>query len=83
MSYISVDYAEGRRQGARIEAMAKECAKMREDLSAAGVDGLEELDALAADLEAIGKDMTAECDRLQDIENTMFKAHRGGGNSYV
>ena len=83
MSYISIDYAEGKRQGARVRQLAKECADMKAKLAAAGVDGLEELDAAAAELESIGADMVAECDRLLDIEKTMFSAHRGGGNAYV
>ena len=37
----------------------------------------------AGELEAIGADITAECQRLLDIEKTMFSAHRGGGNAYV
>ena len=83
MSYISIDYAEGRRQGLRVQQFGKECAEVKATLAAAGVEELSELEALAAELEAIGTDMVAECDRLLDIEKTMFSAHRGGGNAYV
>ena len=80
---ISIDYAEGRRQGLRVQQFGRECAEMKATLAAAGVEELSELEAMAAELEAIGTDMVAECDRLLDIEKTMFSAHRGGGNAYV
>lgn len=78
MSYISVDYDEGLRQGARLRELSRVCA----GLKACGAEEAE-LDRLACELEAIGADITAECQRLLDIEKTMFSAHRGGGNAYV
>lgn len=83
MSYISVDYAQGRAQGQRVEQLGRECAALGERLAAAGVEDLSALGELARELEAIGTDIIAECDRLLDIEKTMFSAHRGGGNAYV
>lgn len=83
MSYISVDYAEGRRQGGRIRQMGLDCAALKEGLTGAADEELAELARLAGELTAIGDDVVAECDRLLEIEKTMFSAHRGGGNAYV
>ncbi len=83
MSYISIDYAEGRRQGLRIREMGSACAGLREQLAGAEAEQLAELERLAGELTAIGTDVVAECDRLLEIEKTMFSAHRGGGNAYV
>ena len=78
MSYISVDYDEGLRQGARLRELSRVCA----GLKACGA-GEAELDRRAGEPEARARDITAECQRLLDIEKTMFSAHRGGGNAYV
>lgn len=83
MSYISIDYAEGRRQGLRVQQLSRDCAALSQALAAAGVEDLSGLNEAAAELEGIGTDLVAECDRLLDIEKTMFSAHRGGGNAYV
>ena len=83
MSYISIDYAEGRRQGLRIAEMGRTCARLKEQLAGAGAEELSELEQLADRLTGIGEDVVAECDRLLEIEKTMFSAHRGGGNAYV
>lgn len=83
MSYISIDYAGGRRQGLKLSQLSQECADLCRTLSDAGVNDLSELEAVTAELNTIGTDIVAECDRLLDIEKTMFSAHRGGGNAYV
>ena len=78
MSYISVDYDEGLRQGARLRELSRVCA----GLKACGAEEAE-LDRRAGELEGLGAAIPAECQRLLDIEKTMFSAHRGGGNAYV
>ena len=66
MSFVSVDFYGARQMANEIEAMGKDCNRM------AGETGLEELKALAADLEAIAVDVRRACDAREKLDGDLL-----------
>ena len=66
MSFVSVDFYGARNMAGEIEAMGKDCADL------AGETGLEELKALAAELEAIAADVRRACDAREKLDGDLL-----------